>query len=515
MSKVLANGNATNPMPVKASEEFKQPKTFAELLALAPERLEQVDLARINLLCAEGLRGAEDLNVEKTLDTLDRWAQHVQRETLRNHHRFIKHPEKYENSEAYYRMMMLAVVLQEDFRARYAPERAIPQLLGQRESDDVFYADASDVFIHGLLGGVRRGTCSSLPVLYAAVAQRLGYPVNLASTKDHLYLRYEEGDKHLNVDAAGEGFITHTDEEYKKWPFPITEEEIKAYGFLKPMSRREALGAFLTIRAGGLTSAKRYDEAAQSWEAASLYLPPTQVLKRIVEQAKARAGDAQKAARWEKLWDEVVHQPMPEEPKLGYFQDRQARVLLFMNQTTNIGAIEKAVTDLKDEVEKYATAMTTDTHKVKFRISLVPPPVRLLQAPEPNDLLVASDTSPQPARIRIRAERVPHEYWQSVPPELQQRLNALKNEEQIVSEMNSYYAEELNRRNRLAMEQRTAKPVIAQPANPQTQLAQENARRLEEMKVMMVKPFTPGVPNLPLTRPPVRIEIVPPQTGTQ
>ncbi|MCO5053173.1 MAG: hypothetical protein M9920_12820 [Verrucomicrobiae bacterium] len=35
---------------------FKQPRTLAELLALPPDQLEKVDIALINLLCAEGLR---------------------------------------------------------------------------------------------------------------------------------------------------------------------------------------------------------------------------------------------------------------------------------------------------------------------------------------------------------------------------------------------------------------------------------------------------------------------------
>ncbi len=94
-------------------------------------------------------------------------------------------------------------------------------------------------------------------MLYAAVARRLGYPVNLASTEEHLYLRYEEGTNHLNVDAAGDGFISHSDEEYRQWPHPLTDEEIKTYGYLKPMCQREILGAFLIIRAGSLTSMKR------------------------------------------------------------------------------------------------------------------------------------------------------------------------------------------------------------------------------------------------------------------
>src|SRR5271167_1890296 len=44
---------------------FKQPETLKELLALSPAELEHCDIARMNLLCAEGLPGAGRLNVDE------------------------------------------------------------------------------------------------------------------------------------------------------------------------------------------------------------------------------------------------------------------------------------------------------------------------------------------------------------------------------------------------------------------------------------------------------------------
>ena len=464
------------------------PTNLTQLLALPPDQLEKCDIARMNLLCAEGLRGSENLDLQQCLTTLDQWARHVEDETTRNYHRFLDHPEDYKNSKSYYRMAMLAMVLQEDFNTHYDPERAMPQIRGKREANDVFFSDSKDVFIHGLLGGVRHGTCSSLPVLYAAVAQRLGYPVNLASAEEHLYLRYEEGTNHLNVDAAGDGFITHSDDEYKTWPHPITDEEIKTYGFLQPMSHKQMLGAFLAIRAASLTSAKRFDEAAQTWEAVSRYLPPTPVLQRIVARAKERAENVHQADRWDELWDQVLTQPIPDrEPKTQYFLDKQAQLLLFMNRNTDVALIEKAATGLKNEVDEYAKSITTDMHHVQFRIALVPPPMPQTQPVMPDASLEMAAMSPQQQKIQIPAERVPVEYWKSIPPDLQQRLNEANGVEQIVSEMWSYHAGQINAQNR-------------QAAASDPQLGQ-------------IQSFTPGSPNLPLTKPPVRIEIIPPRAG--
>jgi len=74
------------PIVAVQSPSFKQPETFKQLLGLSPAELERCDIARMNLLCAEGLPGAENLNVEEDLAALDQWAQHIQSETARNFH---------------------------------------------------------------------------------------------------------------------------------------------------------------------------------------------------------------------------------------------------------------------------------------------------------------------------------------------------------------------------------------------------------------------------------------------
>jgi hypothetical protein len=263
-----------------------QPKTLKELLALPRSALTNIDTATLNLLCAEGLRGADSLSVESSLDSLDAWAKHVASETQRNIHRFLANPREYNHSLGYYRMMMLATVLQQDFGTHYNPERALPQLRGKWEPSDVFFGDSRDVFIHGLLGDKHRGTCSSLPVLYVAVAQRLGYPAELVAAKGHLFVRYQEGTEHLNVEATSVGFNTYPDEHYRQWPLPMTAEEVRTFGWLRPMSRAEMLGAFLAIRAACLTSMKRFDEAADTWAAVARYLPVTADLKHIIARAR-------------------------------------------------------------------------------------------------------------------------------------------------------------------------------------------------------------------------------------
>ena len=159
----------------------------------------------MNLLCAEGLPGAEQLNVAECLATLDKWAQHIKAETDRNYHLFKEDPATYSNSEAFYKMLMLAVVLYEDYGVRYNPKRITsPEAT---TSDDHFFADSRDILLHGLVGPQHLGTCSSMPILYLALGRRLDYPLKLVKAKGHLFMRWDSPSEKFDMDATGKGFI--------------------------------------------------------------------------------------------------------------------------------------------------------------------------------------------------------------------------------------------------------------------------------------------------------------------
>ena len=253
------------------SMSLKQPETFHELLALLPVELQQCDIARMNLLCAERLPGAEDLKVDETLVTLDNWAQHIKSETDRNFHHFQEDPAYYYNSEAFYKMLMMAVVVYEDFGVRYDPKWIAKP--SEIQGNDHFFANSRDIFIHGLLGPARIGTCSSMPILYIALGRRLGYPLKLVTTKEHLFMRWESSTERFDMDATAKGLNKYDDEYYRQFPFPITEKEIKENGYLESLSPQEELSVFLSIRGACLTEAGRLAEATESFNVAHQLAP--------------------------------------------------------------------------------------------------------------------------------------------------------------------------------------------------------------------------------------------------
>src|SRR5579884_2671460 len=239
--------SSSKASPLTAPKAFKTPTTLDELENMTPAQLDHCDIALMNLLCAQGLPGAEKINIPEMLATLDQWAAHVKAETDRNMHRFYNNPKNFNSSEAYFRMLFFVTIIQEDCGVHYNPALTDPAV-----PVNVFFADSRNVFIHGLIGPERTGTCSSMPVLYVSVARRMGYPLYLATAKEHLLTQWDNGKERFNVESTSWGFADHNDDFYRKWPEPISDEEMKQKRYLRPLTGAEELSIFLQNRGGML-----------------------------------------------------------------------------------------------------------------------------------------------------------------------------------------------------------------------------------------------------------------------
>jgi hypothetical protein len=131
--------------------------SFSNLLSTAGGELSRVDFGLVNLLCAAGLSGSNDTGIHTALKELDQMAGRVKAETERHYRNFQNNPQEFNGSEAYFKMLCLVTVLQQDFGIRYSPDRARPSD-GPVEPNETFFADARDIFLHGLLGPKRAGT---------------------------------------------------------------------------------------------------------------------------------------------------------------------------------------------------------------------------------------------------------------------------------------------------------------------------------------------------------------------
>jgi hypothetical protein len=261
------------------------PATLRELLLLPPAGLSNLPICELNLLCAGGLSPGNEPDVKQSLATIDSWAQHVRSETDRHLYRFDHNPAEFENSPGYFRMLMLAVVLAEDYGVHYDTQRtAGPETA---RMDDGFFAAPRKVFLHGLLGPERVGTCSSLPVLYVAIGRQLGYPLKLVATKGHLFVRWEGTGERFNVEATSRGSNRFNDDHYRHWPFEISPTEEQTEGYLQSLTPAGELSAFLSIRGMCLREAGRLSEATDSFAAAARLSPQCHAYQALLADLQA------------------------------------------------------------------------------------------------------------------------------------------------------------------------------------------------------------------------------------
>lgn len=275
-------------LPKENKSEFAKPTDVStETVFMLPAELEKSpNTAKINLLCAQGLNGSENLDVDKCLKTIDEWAAFVKRQTARNFHRFKENPKEYYNSEAYFRMGMLITFLQQDFGVKYNMNLAA--------KDKVNWTDARDSkyqFLHGLLTGSREGTCASMPVLYLVIGRKLGYPLSLVCAKRHIFLRWEDSKERINIEGSGHGMSTHSDEYYRDW-LKFTKEDNEFKYYLKSLSPTEEYALFLEFRADILGYNGNSNEAKRIFEKALEYVPNHPLIKERLKEIQSIKNNA-------------------------------------------------------------------------------------------------------------------------------------------------------------------------------------------------------------------------------
>jgi hypothetical protein len=214
-------------------------------LLLDDGNLERCDIARANLLAAEGLPGTEAIDLDRSQRKLDAMARRVAQ--CMNPAAFEKRPEHWDSSFNLFRTHVLVSVLQREFAVRYNPAKV---------SVDVPF-DIQDSFIHGVLDGPG-GTCGTLPVVLIAVGRRLGYPLSLVHARGekygHSFARWDEPNgERFNIELGPDSFACPPDGHYRTGSHAQgryrTKPEWEARGIvLKSNTRREELAAFMATR---------------------------------------------------------------------------------------------------------------------------------------------------------------------------------------------------------------------------------------------------------------------------
>jgi hypothetical protein len=269
---------------------------WQQLVYLSDVELAQLDIALVNLACAQGLPGGEDIDVQRCIRAIDNAAQRVRRETERLAYCFRHDPASYENSWAYFRALVMVTVLQRDCGYHYDPELI-------NADDATFFSRAEHLFLHGVIMG-KGGTCSSLPPLFVAVGRRLGYPLKLVPAAGHLFARWDDGDgNRFNIECTARGFLSHSDDHYRRWPFPLPPEEEQRCAALRAMTPQQELAGFLSARGRCWQENKRWRDAVAAFATACELDPEHCELQPLVQAMTS--------------WDRELHsQLMPGFPSI-------------------------------------------------------------------------------------------------------------------------------------------------------------------------------------------------------
>jgi len=199
---------------------------YSDLNQLPSSEFKNLDIAHLNLICAEGLPGAELLNVDESLAVLDAWAQLVKENESKYFYEYQRNPAQYDHSIAKFKAVNLGLTLKDDLGCGYNQDLVRQGLVSDVKSTR-FFKHSQDLFLHGFTQD-RKGSCSSLPVLMVAIGRRCGYPLFLVSCKGHLFCRWDNGSERFNIETACPGIDSKPDSYYKNWPFASSAEEIRS-----------------------------------------------------------------------------------------------------------------------------------------------------------------------------------------------------------------------------------------------------------------------------------------------
>lgn len=232
---------------------------YEHLCSLSDDELARCDIAELNLICAAGLPGSENLDIAACLHRLNQWTEYVHLGTCNALRDWSRFPEYADLSEARYRMVVLSMCLRKGVGLAYNYERL------QQPYDAT---DSRDLFIHAVVMSGHLATCTISAVIFAAVGRRLGYPLKLVKTKRHLFCRWEDANERFNVEATNPGLHFDSDDYYRDWPFAWTaaekDAESPSHRWLQNLSPRQELAFFIYLRGLCLLDNLRAAEATEA-----------------------------------------------------------------------------------------------------------------------------------------------------------------------------------------------------------------------------------------------------------
>lgn len=115
-----------------------------------------------------------------------------------------------------------------------------------------------------------RGNCVSMPILFVALAQRLGLKATLSTAPSHMFVKYMDDvtGKTFNLETTSGGWPAR--DVWYRQNLPMTDEAVANGIYMKTLSKKEALAVLADIAIEHAFATRRYQEG---WDIADVIRP--------------------------------------------------------------------------------------------------------------------------------------------------------------------------------------------------------------------------------------------------
>lgn len=235
-----------DPSPTRVMDVDRDVVNLAvsELLSFSDAELESLDPVLINLAVVRKLPEYANVEVDRYVKTIDEWADRVERTNALALERGVSSDPLFQYDPDLWACGGMAIALAgESIGIEYTRDVLDP-------------GDPSQTFLPGIID-TKQGTCANMPVLYLAIAHRLGWPLKGVVSRDHFWVRWDDGEKQFNLEAtnaAAEGdgvgaFTSAPDETYID-ELRTPQVAVESGSDLTSLTARQTLGVYLQSRAG-------------------------------------------------------------------------------------------------------------------------------------------------------------------------------------------------------------------------------------------------------------------------
>lgn len=189
---------------------------------------------------------------------------------------------------------LMALQIRVRFPQNATPEQKIRAIndfifyeLGFRFPPESLYVKEIDryTFLSSVIDS-RRGICLGVSVLYLALAQRLGLPLEIVTPPGHIYVRYRDKNKIINIETTARG-VNIESSEYLS---------IEAFAF-QQRNFKETVGLVHFNQAADGLRDEAFDKALSSYEKAKLYLPNDCLVDELLGMCSILCGKDEEGRR--------------------------------------------------------------------------------------------------------------------------------------------------------------------------------------------------------------------------